>query len=240
MAFENRLQKPNNGMSKGDENHGARAFLSTDSDCFHDFVDITALTLAFFLFCIAVVFLSICLLIVTVITVMEHRKQLDIPSIATAEVKQQVAEITRSFESDLKRVEAASLAQVTAVQQEINQALAERNNIQDQNQAELESLKAQLEALTHEVEKVPQPFAIHEETPLDLVYNVVEIHGVKFEFAVRKQEHLVDLHSHIKREINGYAILKDAIEQSTQQPPLVMDVGANHGLVFLVCCQAWC
>mmetsp|Transcript_20409 Transcript_20409/g.37031 ORF Transcript_20409/g.37031 Transcript_20409/m.37031 type:complete len:471 (-) Transcript_20409:46-1458(-) len=193
MAFENRLQKPNSGMSK------------------------------------AVVFLSICLLIVTFITVTEHNEKLDIPSIATAEVKQQVAEVTRGFERDMKRIEATSLAQVTSLQEEMK-------NTQDKNQAEIQSLKEQLETLQKEVtegtEKVPHPFTINAETP-NLVFDTVEIHGVQFQLAVRKQEHLVDLHSHVKREILGYAILKDAIEQSTQHPPLVMDVGANHGLYSL-------
>jgi FkbM family methyltransferase len=181
------------------------------------------------------VFLSICLLIVTINTVIEHGKKSDIPSIATAEVKQQVAEITRGFESDLKQVQAESLAQVTSLQQEINQVLVESNTLHGKSDAEIQSLKSQLVALQQEMaatERVPQPFAINGEGP-DLVFDTVEIHGVKVEFAAEQHEQLAELHSHIQREINGFAILKDAIEQSTQQPPLVLDVGASHGLYSL-------
>ena len=54
---------------------------------------------------------------------------------------------------------------------------------------------------------------------------------------VRNPGHLGLIQDHVSREVNGYALLKDAIEQAKARDPtatpLVMDVGSNHGLYSL-------
>eukprot|EP00797_Seminavis_robusta_P009162 Sro1659_g289210.1 n/a (407) ;mRNA; r:9034-10446 len=83
---------------------------------------------------------------------------------------------------------------------------------------------------------LPTPYtqAAH---PSSVLFDSIDIHGVPLQFAVRKFKHIRMLHDHLQREIHGYAILKDAIrmaqQQQQQRPPLVLDVGANHGLYSL-------
>lgn len=170
---------------------------------------------------------------------MKHRSALDeFPSIASSQAKQEVEsfkqEINQASMETNSRVESLA-AQVEAIKQEMNQNSVERKN----SLTEIQSLKTELEALKQEVdatERVPKPFALNQAEPPanDLVFDTISIHGVQLEYAVRNKDHVADMHNQIKREINQFAILKDAIEQSTQQPPLVMDIQkANHGLYSL-------
>ena len=63
------------------------------------------------------------------------------------------------------------------------------------------------------------------------------IHGVRITYVVRNPGHLGLIQDHVSRETNGYALVKDAIEQAKARDPtvapLVMDVGSNHGLYSL-------
>ena len=90
----------------------------------------------------------------------------------------------------------------------------------------------------------PTPFTAAA-PPGSLRNDTVLIHGVPITYAYRAADHKGLVRSHIRRELNGYALLKDAIASSRARaekaagdggaalPPLVMDVGANHGLFAL-------
>ena len=81
----------------------------------------------------------------------------------------------------------------------------------------------------------PQPYT--DASASKLHESAITIHGVELKFAVRDRSHLGLLREHVSREINGYALVKDAIANALAKDPkvspLVMDVGSNHGLYSL-------
>lgn len=91
-----------------------------------------------------------------------------------------------------------------------------------------QTLDSPLQALSN---KHPQPFT-NSGSPSDYVWDALEIHGVTFEYAARHESHKEIVRNHVRREINGYAILKDAI-QNAGKDALVLDIGANHALYSL-------
>jgi FkbM family methyltransferase len=63
----------------------------------------------------------------------------------------------------------------------------------------------------------------------------VVVHGVRVKFLVRELEHVAMIGGHVSRELNGYALLKDAVAAAARrgERPLVLDVGGNHGIYAL-------
>ena len=80
----------------------------------------------------------------------------------------------------------------------------------------------------------PQPVAFTKQAS-GLPTHTVTIHGTPVKFAVKTARHIALILGHIKRELHGYALMKDAIEHTRAQKatPVVVDVGANHGLFAL-------
>ena len=58
--------------------------------------------------------------------------------------------------------------------------------------------------------------------------------GQRLNFVLRDPSHAGLIRGHVFRETNGYALIKDAIEQAKKrhpsERPLVVDIGSNHGL----------
>ena len=84
-------------------------------------------------------------------------------------------------------------------------------------------------------ERSPVPYTGFSQA--ELHQNTIVIHGVRIQYAVRDPGHLRLIEDHVSREVNGYALLKDAIAQAQGRDPtaapLVLDVGSNHGLFSL-------
>ena len=64
-----------------------------------------------------------------------------------------------------------------------------------------------------------QPLPYTEAATGELHKADMQIHGVKITFAVRSWQHLGLLKEHVSREVNGYAIVKDAIESAQKKDP---------------------
>jgi hypothetical protein len=88
-----------------------------------------------------------------------------------------------------------------------------------------------------DLELVAPPAPYTQSATTRLTKAEVWIHGVRIKYATRSPQHISLLQAHIEREINGYALVKDAILNAKiarpEETPLVMDVGANHGLYSL-------
>lgn len=58
--------------------------------------------------------------------------------------------------------------------------------------------------------------------------------GMRLNFVLRNPSHAGLIRAHVFRETNGYALMKDAVDQAKKrrpsERPLVVDVGSNHGL----------
>ena len=85
----------------------------------------------------------------------------------------------------------------------------------------------------------PVPFTDSSILNIRSLFNdTVLIHGVAVTYAVRHYADIALVRAHIRRELGVYALLKDAIAAAAsgmrqRQTPLVMDVGANHGIFAL-------
>jgi hypothetical protein len=81
----------------------------------------------------------------------------------------------------------------------------------------------------------PQPYI--KAATSRLAVRTIMIHGVSLVVAARHQGHTRLIREHVSREINGYALLKDAIAHARKhrpsERPLVMDIGSNHGAYSL-------
>jgi FkbM family methyltransferase len=70
-----------------------------------------------------------------------------------------------------------------------------------------------------------------------LITQTIIIHGVSITVGVRESQHMGNIKDHVSREINGYALMKDAVlaaaRANPKERPLVLDVGSNHGVYSL-------
>jgi FkbM family methyltransferase len=86
--------------------------------------------------------------------------------------------------------------------------------------------------------KLPTPYTQRFDSDAGtLITQTIIIHGVSITVGVRKSQDMANIKDHVSGEINGYALMKDAVlaaaSANPKERPLVLDVGSNHGIYSL-------